>query len=67
MLCALAGLGRPATGVGIKYNRNSLRVTIADPDRVLDAAAGRVLSITGYTRDAAARLNVCFQASVRVC
>ena len=62
-----AGLGRPVTGVGIKYNRNSLRVTLADPDRVLDATAGRVLSITGYTRDAAARLNVCFQAPVRVC
>ena len=53
--------------MGIKYNRNSLRITLADPGRVLDAAAGRVLSITGYTRDAAARLDVCFQAPIRVC
>ena len=62
-----AGLGRPASGVGIKYNRNSLRLTIADPNRVLDAVPGRVLSISGYTRDAAAGLNVCFQAPIRVC
>ena len=31
---SLAGLGRPATGVGIKYNRNSLNVCFQAPVRV---------------------------------
>ena len=62
-----AGLGRPATGVGIKYNRSTLRVTIVDPHKVLNGFAGRQLLLTGYTRDAAARLNVCFQAPVDIC
>ena len=53
--------------MGIKYNRHSLKVTIADPRKVLDGFAGRQLLLTGYTRDAAARLNVCFQAAVNIC
>ena len=62
-----AGLGRPATGVSIKYNRSTLNVTIADPHKVLDDFAGRQLLLTGYTRDAAARLNACFQVPVSIC
>ena len=62
-----AGLGRPATGVSVKYNRSTLEVTIADPHKVLNGFAGRQLLLTGYTFDAALRLNVCLQASVQIC
>ena len=62
-----AGLGSPATGVGIKYNRSTLKVTIADPHKVLDGFAGHQLLLTGYASDAAARLKVCFQAPVNIC
>ena len=53
--------------MGIKYNRHLLEVTIADPHKVLNGFAGRVLLLTGYTRDAASRLTVCFQAPVHIC
>ena len=41
---------RPATHVAIKNNRHTLKViTIADPHKILDDSAGRLLLPTGYT------------------
>ena len=61
------GLSEPATEVGIKHNAHTLKVTFFHSRHVLSFLYGRTLLLTDYALDAAVGLNVCFQASVRVC
>ena len=52
---------------GVKYNKQSLELVFHDPDQVLGSFAGRTITVSGFARDPATGLNVCFDASVRVC
>ena len=62
-----AGLGQPTTGISVKRNAHTLKLTFNDPQQVIANARGATLLLTGYARDASTGLNVCFNASVRVC
>ena len=62
-----AGLGRPTTGISVKHNANTLKLTFSDPRHILSRHSGSTLQLTGYAKDAPTGLNVCITANVRVC
>ena len=66
-VCCGAGLGQPTTGISVKRNAHTLRLTFNDPQQVIVHARGATLLLTGYAKDAPTGLNVCFSASVGVC
>ena len=63
----VTGLHERVTGISIKHNAHTLKVTLFDGREALSFNYGSTLLLTGYALDAAAGLNVCFQASVYVC
>jgi hypothetical protein len=62
-----AGLGQPTTGISVKQNAHTLKLTFNDPHQVIADASGATLQLTGYAKDAPTGLNVCFTAAVRIC
>ena len=62
-----AGLGQPTTGLTVKRNAHTLKLTFNDPNRVIARSSDAMLQLTGHAKDAPTGLNVCFTADVHVC
>ncbi len=66
-MCRGAGLGQSTTGITVKRNAHTLKLTFDDPHQVVANAHGATLQLTGYAMDAPTGLNACFTAAVRTC
>lgn len=47
-----AGLGQPTTGISVKQNAHTLKLTFNDPHQIIANARGATLKLTGYAKDA---------------
>ena len=65
--CWRAGLGRVPGSVQIARRKKGIVATFADPSRTLQYRRDTSVLLTGWARDLASGLNVCFDGRILIC